>query len=95
MDPFDQMSDRQVTWLEILSTFIILAFILGSFAFVGQFAGSPQRVQRSLMSGSQGAVYDGALLSGSEAPVFNGPLTVPGAANAEQDDLERRAMDPR
>jgi hypothetical protein len=79
-DPFDRMSDRQVTWLDILATFIIVAFILGSFAFFSQFAGSPQNGRQPLLSGSEGAVFDGP------------PPIAPGAADAEEDGRERRLV---
>jgi hypothetical protein len=59
MDRFDEMSDHQVTWLDITSTFVLLAFILGGLALVGLFAGSPHNRPEPLMSGSEGAVFDG------------------------------------
>jgi hypothetical protein len=59
MDRFDEMSDHQVTWLDIASTFVLLAFILGGLALVGLFAGPPHKGPEPLTSGSEGAVFDG------------------------------------
>jgi hypothetical protein len=79
MDRFDEMSDHQVTWLDITSTFVLLAFILGILALVGLFAGSPHKGQEPL--GSEGAVFDGP------------PAVAPEPATAEDAVVERYVAD--